>query len=166
MFELKRLTPAGIERALGKIERYRFLGEPWEAESICRDVLATDPDNQEAIIQLLLAQSDQFGAPGGPSVDDVRVLLPRMTDPYHRAYYAGMICEKKGTATLRRDAVGTGPVVFQWLEQAMEHYEEAEGIRPEGNDDAIVRWNSCARLIRLHDHVRPPRALEQEPYLE
>jgi len=166
MFKLKHLTPAGIERALGKVERYRFLGEPWEAESICRDVLEADPDNRKAITFLLLAITDQFGDWGPASVEDARALLPRMPDAYERAYYAGMICEKKGTATLRRDITGTGPVVHQWLSEAMMHYEEAEELRPPGNDDAIVRWNTCARLIMLHEHVRPDQGLEQEPLLE
>ena len=166
MFELKPLTPAGIERALGKIERYRFLNEPWEAESICRDVLHVDPDNQAAVIFLILSIADQFAEWGGPSVDDARALLPRIESAYDRAYYAAMICEKKGAAILRRDVTGTGPVVHQWLTEAMSHYEEAEGIRPEGNDDSLVRWNTCARLIMLHDHVHPAPVLEREPLLE
>ena len=50
---------------------------------------------------------------------------------------------------------GTGPVVYEWLRQAMEHFESAEGIRPEGNDDSILRWNTCARVIMKHPQVRP-----------
>ena len=30
----------------------------------------------------------------------------------------------------------------------MQAYERAEAIRPAGNDDAILRWNACARLMR------------------
>ncbi|MBA2736935.1 MAG: hypothetical protein H0U50_09150, partial [Pyrinomonadaceae bacterium] len=26
-------------------------------------------------------------------------------------------------------------------------FERAEAIRPAGNDDAILRWNGCARII-------------------
>ena len=37
--------PAALEKAL----RYRLLNEPVEAESICRDVLEVDPDNQAAL---------------------------------------------------------------------------------------------------------------------
>lgn len=29
----------------------------------------------------------------------------------------------------------------------MDHYEKAESIRPAGNDDALLRWNACARII-------------------
>ena len=65
MFELKKMSREGIRRALGKVERYRLLNEPWEAESICQDVLQAEPDNQEALISLLLAMTDQFGHEGG-----------------------------------------------------------------------------------------------------
>ena len=37
-----------------------MLNEPGEAESICLDILAVDPDNQRAIIILLLAVKDRF----------------------------------------------------------------------------------------------------------
>ena len=36
-----------------QVERYRLLNEPWEAESICLDILTLEPDNQEALILLL-----------------------------------------------------------------------------------------------------------------
>jgi hypothetical protein len=29
----------------------------------------------------------------------------------------------------------------------MSWYETAEAMRPPGNDDARLRWNTCARLI-------------------
>lgn len=154
MFEFKKLSTEGIERALAKVERYRLLNEPWEAESICRDVLAVDPDNQEALISLILSMTDQFGREDGPSVEDVRNLLPELESAYEQAYYAGIICERKGTSLLERGVPGGGPVVHQWLRKAMGHYERAEELRPAGNDDALVRWNTCARLIERHDHVK------------
>ena len=90
MFELKQLTPGGIPGALEKVERYRLLNEPWEAESICRDVLLADPENQGAVISLLLAMTDRFSQETGPSLETVRSLLPRIRGGYERAYYAGV----------------------------------------------------------------------------
>jgi hypothetical protein len=29
----------------------------------------------------------------------------------------------------------------------MAGYEKAEALREPGNDDAVLRWNTCARLI-------------------
>ena len=155
MLELKLLSKESIPAALAKAERYRLLNEPGEAESICRDVLQADPGNQDALISLLLARTDQFGHEVAPSVESVRAFLPGIRGEYERAYYAGIICERKGSALRERDAPGAGPVVYDWLRQAMEHYEGAERLRPAGNDDAILRWNTCARVIMEHPHVRP-----------
>jgi hypothetical protein len=43
----------------------------------------------------------------------------------------------------------------------MTWYEKAEAARPAGNDDAILRWNACLRL--LHDRGMGPRT---EDFLE
>ncbi|MDT8369508.1 MAG: hypothetical protein RQ745_09900 [Longimicrobiales bacterium] len=154
MFELKKLTPEGIERALKKVERYRLLNEPWEAESICRDVLAADPGNHEALIALILSLTDQFGADRGPTLEEVRELIEHLEEEYAREYYEGIICERKGTCLIKRGTLGAGPLIYDWLRKAMAHYERAEALRPSGNDDALVRWNSCARLIERHEHIR------------
>ena len=60
MAEPKLISADGIPAALEKATRYRLLSEPLQAESICRDVLAVDPDNQEATVTLLLALTDEF----------------------------------------------------------------------------------------------------------
>ena len=65
MFQFKPLSPEGVEPALERAEQYRLLNEPREAESICRDILAIDPDNRRAIIQLVLALSEQLAEGGG-----------------------------------------------------------------------------------------------------
>jgi hypothetical protein len=161
VFQLKKLTSAGIERALGKVERYRLLNEPAEAESICRDVLEVDPGNREALVSLILALSDQFGHDAQVAVGEAQTLLPRLLDPYDKAYYAGIICERRAAALLRRRTPGSDPVVYDWYRQAMAHYEEAERLRPQGNDDALVRWNTCARSIQRHRLA--PAATRTEP---
>ncbi|MEZ4414799.1 MAG: hypothetical protein R3E10_03525 [Gemmatimonadota bacterium] len=155
MFDLKPLSNDGVEAALKKAVRYRLLNEPFLAESICRDILAVAPDHQEALITLILSITDQFSIAGGSTLSDARVLLQHLTSEYDREYYAGIVCERKGKAYLHRLTAGTGPVAYDWLRQAMEHYEQAEKTRPQGNDDALLRWNTCARLIQKHPHVRP-----------
>jgi hypothetical protein len=37
----------------------------------------------------------------------------------------------------------------------MAHFEKAEAVRPAANDDALLRWNSCARMIANHTDVSP-----------
>jgi len=59
MFALKSISHDSVSGALAKAERYRLLNEPVEAESICRDILEIEPDNQQALISLLLALTDQ-----------------------------------------------------------------------------------------------------------
>jgi len=150
MFELKPLDPHAIPRALEKVERYRLLNEPEEAESICLDILAIDPDNQRALVMLLLALTDQFRAGRSESFTEAQAVLPRLAGEYDRLYYAGIIWERRATARLERGGASSAHVVFPWLRTAMEHYEKAEAIRPPGNDDAILRWNTCARLCARH----------------
>ena len=60
MFALKPISRDSVAGALAKAERYRLLNEPNEAESICRDILQVDPANQEALISLILALTDQM----------------------------------------------------------------------------------------------------------
>lgn len=155
MFELKRLSKEGVDAALAKVERYRLLNEPWEAESICLDVLAVEPENQRALVMLLLARTDQLGTERGATVEDARALLPRLKSDYERAYYSGIIAERRARAFLGRAQAGSGTVAYQWFRQAMDHYEEAERLRPPGNDNALLRWNTCARAIMRHPNVRP-----------
>ena len=155
MFNLKPLSKDGIARALAKVERYRLLNEPLEAESICLDVLEVEPDNQEALVSLLLAITDQFGAQRQGDVTRAREILPRLDSEYKRAYYSGIIAERRGKSILRRGSVGSGGVVYHWLREALDWYEKAEQLRPAGNDDAILRWNACARIIDSHPNVRP-----------
>jgi hypothetical protein len=143
-FELKALSSEAVPRALAKAERYRLLNEPREAESICLDVLEREPDNQEALRTLLLALTDQFGKEEVPAtVAEARRIVAQLDDEYDRAYYAGIIHERRAKAHLQDEALRA----FEWLREAMTWYEKAEAIRPPGNDDAVLRWNTCARLL-------------------
>jgi hypothetical protein len=164
MFELKPLGPSAVPRALEKAERYRLLNEPEEAESICLDVLAVEPDNQDALVTLLLALTDQFRGGCGDCFARAHDLLPRLSGEYERHYYAGIICERRGTAQVDHGGPGSGAVAFEWLRQAMDWYEKAEALRPAGNDDAILRWNTCARVIVKHD--LKPRVESYEPIMQ
>jgi tetratricopeptide (TPR) repeat protein len=154
MFQLKTLSQEAIPRSLEKAERYRLLNEPAEAESICLDILQIDPDNQQALITLLLALTDQFDKLNA-AVHEAEELLPRLRSDYERAYYAGIICERRGKARLHHAGPGAVSAAYSCFRQAMEWYEKAEGICPPGNDDATLRWNTCARLIMRDPHLRP-----------
>src|SRR5262245_31851578 len=101
MFELKPISKEAIPRALARAERYRLLNEPQEAESICRDVVAADPDNQEALVMLLLALTDQFGRGSEVTITRAREVLTLLHGEFEQAYYDGVIAERWGKAQLR-----------------------------------------------------------------
>jgi hypothetical protein len=154
MRELKPLSRDAVDAALAKAERYRFLNEPSEAESICLDILAVDPTNQPALITLLLALTDQFG--GIPDAHRrARATLAALESEYDKAYYAGIIAERRGKAQLAHGGPGSSVGAYEWIAEAMRHFERAEWLRPSGNDDARLRWNACARLLDRHPHLRP-----------
>jgi hypothetical protein len=155
MFELKRLSPAAIPQALSKAERYRLLNESWQAESICLDVLDVEADHQEAIVTLILAITDQFQQNAAGGTGRARALLPRLRDEYQRLYYEGIIWERRGKALLDAGHAGSGSAVYEWLRDAMDSFERAAACRPAGNDDALLRWNTCVRLLERHPHVKP-----------
>jgi hypothetical protein len=164
MFELKHLTPAGIPAALEKADQYRLLNQPWAAESICWDIAAVDPGNQPALRTKLLAQTDQFGSDMG-AVRRAREALVDLSAPYERAYYAGLICERVAKAGLDQRAPGARFAAYDELREAMDWYEKAEAIRPAGDDDAILRWNTCARLLNQSPHIAPRPEEVREPAL-
>lgn len=165
MFNLKPLNPEAIPKALQKAERYRLLNEPEQAESICLDILAVEPDNQEALIMLILALTDQFQAPtSADCLARARELLPRLPGEYERCYYAGIIYERQGSARLERGGPGAGEIAYDLFRQAMSWYEKAEQLRPPHNDDAVLRWNTCVRMIGKH-HLGPANAESFEPAL-
>ena len=164
-FTLKTLSPDAIPRSVAKAERYRLLNEPAEAESICLDVLEIEPDNQQALVMLLLALTDQFDGRLGVAASQAQEVLPRLRDAYQRAYYAGIICERRAKARMNHGGPGAGFAAYEAFRDAMSWYEKAEAIRPAGNDDAILRWNACARIIMRNNLVPRPKE-DFEPALE
>ncbi|HMJ48017.1 MAG TPA: hypothetical protein VK498_11855 [Ferruginibacter sp.] len=150
MIPIKPISKESIPTALEKAERYRLLNEPMLAESICLDVLDAEPGNSKALVTMLLAITDQFGTPVS-DMSRAKELLTRLTDEYDLQYYSGLICERQGKARLGKHMPDGGAVAYEWLRDAMDHYEKAESIRPPGKDDAILRWNTCARLINRHN---------------
>ena len=160
---LKPITHQGIPAALEKAERYRLLNDSAAAESICLDVLDVDPKNQEALISLLLSITDQFIEELTDGVRRAREVLPRITDEYERNYYTGIVCERRARAQLHRGTLGSSDVAVEWFREAMTWYEKAEQMRPSGNDEAILRWNMCVRLLGRHERIHVPG--EYEPAL-
>src|SRR5829696_290773 len=148
MFTPKPISRDAIPSALAKAERYRLLNEPGEAESICLDILQIDPDHQDAMVMLILALTDQFPQDtSSRSLTHAGELAARLAEDYDRAYYSGIIRERRAKAVLQRDRYGAAATAAEWLRDAMSLFERAEALRPAHNDDALLRWNACARLL-------------------
>jgi hypothetical protein len=153
MFTLKKISKESIPAALEKAERYRFLNEPSLAESVCSDILEVEPGNSRALVTMLLAMTDQLDT-SPEKLNQAQALITQLAGEYEREYYAGIICERKGHAVYAKDMPDARSTSYEWLIDAMEHFEKAEALRPTGNDDALLRWNTCARQI-MNLHLEP-----------
>src|ERR1700692_4520291 len=144
--QLKAIPRAGIGEAIAKAELYRYLNEPEEAESICRDILAADPKHMLGLRTLGLAITDQFTGGRSDRYAEVEKIFQSLADAYERNYYTGLLCERRVKAQLR---AGRAPhTLLPLLERALQCFGEAERSHPPGNDDAILRWNRCVRLLQ------------------
>lgn len=162
-FQPKPISEKGVAAALEKAEHYRLLNDPDAAESICLDILEIDPDNERARVVLILALTDQFGSTKSPSAAQIRKHVKKLSDEYQRRYYCGIVSEREARAFLSR-----GPArafAYEGYREAMAWYEEAAELSPEGNDDAILRWNSCVRVIK-RENLRARIEDESQQLLE
>ncbi|MES2176226.1 MAG: hypothetical protein V4550_00065 [Gemmatimonadota bacterium] len=148
---LKSISHEAIPRAVQKAERYRLLNQSWATESICLDILEIEPGHQQVLVMLLLSLTDQFGAQPRELALRARAVLERLTDPYQKFYYSGIIDERLGHAQLAQGAMHAEAMAHESLRSAMISFEKAEALRQPGNDDAILRWNTCARAL---EHLR------------
>jgi len=149
VYQLKPLSPLAVEGALAKAERYRLLNEPSQAESICLDILDVDHDNQAALRILTLSLTDQIHRELG-AFRQATVAAARLRDEYERAYYTGIAWERRARARHDEGGPGARPAVHDWIARAMECFASAEALRPAGNDDSLLRWNTCVRFLKQH----------------
>ncbi|MDC0936996.1 hypothetical protein OAS39_11975 [Pirellulales bacterium] len=153
MFELKQIASEAVPAAMEKALRYRLLNEPLQAESICRDVLTVDPNNQQALVTLILSLTDQFDTDFAQSINGATELLPQLQGEYEREYYAGIINERWANAQVSRNV--PGDVVYTWFQQALACYGRAEALSRPDDADAALRWNTCVRILQRSAHIRP-----------
>jgi tetratricopeptide (TPR) repeat protein len=149
--KLKTISTSGIAEAISKATLYRYLNEPEEAESICHDILAVEPENQTALRMLGLAITDQFTGHPTDRYAEAETTFRQLVDVYERHYYAGLVYERRAKAQMR---VGRPAQMLVGLfKEAMQHFEQAEKIHPPENDDAVLRWNRCVRLLEKLPHT-------------
>ena len=152
--KLKTISTDGIAEAISKAEVYRYLNEPEESESICHDILAVDPENQTALRILGLAITDEFVGQSSDRYSEAESMFLRLTDAYEQQYCMGLLCERQAKAQMR--AARPSHAVTVLFQEAMRHFEAAEKIHPPNNDDAILRWNRCLRLLEKFPKIEWP----------
>ncbi len=157
--EFKTISKSSIPEALAKVQHYRYLNQAEEAESICRDILAADAENQMALRQLGLAITDQFTGSASDRFNEAHSCFEKLTNDYERSYYLGIVNERRAKAQLR--AGQRSHALRTSFENALHYFEEAEKVRPQGNDDALLRWNRCLRLMQgLNDLTEETESFE------
>jgi hypothetical protein len=113
---------------------------------------------------MILALTDQFVSDRS-AVHEAQTLVSRLHDEYERAYYTGIIQERRAKAHLQHGTPGGGGRAYWWLREAMRCFDEADAIRPANNEDARLRWNACARLIDSNRTIVPTAEEAHEPLL-
>lgn len=156
---LHRIHPAAVPRALELARTYRLLNEPAQAESICLDVLAIEPAQQEALKTLILALADQFPERAG-LVRRAQARVGQLSGEYERHYYAGVVLEREARAQLKKGH--SAAFAHNLFMEAISSYERAEPLRPENNDDPILRRNSCLRTI-AGQGLEPMQETDEHP---
>lgn len=167
MADLKPISKKAIPAALEKARHYRLLNQPWQAESICRDILRTDPENQHVIYTLVLAITDQFDeGKFKSSLAKAMEMVSKLIDKYQAEYCTGLIYERQALSAYKRRTPRAGYITYEYLQRAMKHYELAEQIRPKTDDESVLRWNACVRLIQKHKLKASPEERGTEPLLD
>src|ERR1700676_3798135 len=139
--QLKSISKAGIPEAIAKVELYRSLNEPEEAESICRDILAIEPEQQLARRMLGLSITDQFLGIAGDRYEECRSIFQSLRDPYERFYYTGLFLERRAKAQLRTGCAAH--ILLPLIEEALHCFSEAEKTRPIGNNESYPPGTLC-----------------------
>ncbi len=150
-----------IGTVLDKARQYRSLREPDLAISICIDVFAVDPDNQDALVVYILALTDQCSH-GGTKVQHKKIIetIVKLESEFHRHYYTGIFLERKARALLKNPM--SQSFAYEGLMEAIAKYEIAEKMAPKHCADPILRYNSCLRTIEKEN--LQPRAEFDELY--
>lgn len=164
--EIQKINSDAVPAALERAKHYRLLNEPHQAESICLDILEVEPGHHEAQVVLLLALSDQFAERLQDAFTKAKTLADNLGREYDRAYYLGIVYERRGRSLLQKGGLGIGTGVYEWLVRALESYREASKLSPHDNDDAVLRWNTCVRMIENNPTIQPEREEQFHPMLE
>ena len=112
---------------------------------------------------LILSMTDQFEETLSGRL--AQQLLPRLAGDYEKNYFAGIISERLGRAYMKNQGHGFSFEAYDCLREAMTCFEKAQDLRRAGEEEAIFRWNTCARTLNSHPELRPRPEESYEPIL-
>jgi hypothetical protein len=144
MQQLKPISKSSIPKALIRAKHYRLLNEPWQAESICRDILKVKPGHQRALLYLILAITDRFGNENTSSFSvDAKELCTQLTSEFEQKYYNGIIEERLGRTSLLRNIPRAKYIAYEHYRLAMKYFE-----------DSILKQHPDCLLVESFRHLQ------------
>lgn len=162
-YELKPLTARNLGTAIELAKHYRDLNQPDEAESICRDVIAVAPEDEDAWRTLGLALTDRFPSAWMTLFDEACAAFAKLRSEYERVYYTGIAWERYAKAQV---AAGRAQNAIHAYEQALERFEAAERIGPKDEPNPVLRYNCCVRALTQHPELVRASVATEEPAYE
>jgi hypothetical protein len=91
--------------------------------------------------------------------------IPSLESPYDRSYYSGIAWERRAKSLYGSKGIGSSRYVYGWIVKALQFFEEAERLRPAGDDSSILRWNACIRFLEHHKELAPMPEESPDPIL-
>jgi tetratricopeptide (TPR) repeat protein len=162
-WELKPLAAKNLKAAVTLAKHYRDLNQPDEAESICRDVLAVAPTDEDALRTLGLALTDQFPASWMTLFDDACAAFAKLSSEYERVYYTAIAWERFAKAQLTS---GREHNAIHAYEEALERFAQAEELAPQGEPSPVLHYNHCVRALTTHPELVRASGAPQRPHSE
>ena len=118
-----------------------------------RTCLQADPSNADAVRTLILALTDSFQYHELGSVSRAQDLVATLPSEYERAYFAGLVAERRARALLVRGGPGRACPRAICCARRCAPSNAPNRVKPSDNDDALLRWNACARLFQRHPEL-------------
>ncbi len=160
---LKKLGARNLAAAIALAKHYRDLNEPEEAESICRDVLAVAPDDEDAWRTLGLALTDRFPRHWMALFEEASAAFRKLGSEYERVYYDGIVWERYGKAQVM---AGQAHNAIHAFEQALQRFEQAETLAAPDDPAPILHYNRCVRALTTDSELVRASRIPHEPEYE
>jgi tetratricopeptide (TPR) repeat protein len=159
-YELKPLLSRNYDAALALAAHYRDLNQPEAAESICRDVLAASPTNEDAWRLLGLSLTDRFSTEWATLFDEAQAAFGKLSRDYDRMYFTGLAWERYARAKL--DAALLDDAIAAY-DEALRCFGQASELGPVEEPGPVLHYNRCVRALTSHPElVRRAAARQQQ----